>query len=397
MSDAPPQRGGGRTAPRVVVHVDTERGWRGGERQVLLLAQALARRGVRSLVAARPDEPLALRAAACGIEVIPCAPAFEGDPAAAMGLRRALRRVHADLVHAHTGHAVMLGALATWRTGMPLVVTRRVSRALRGGPVTTWKYGRAAMTIAISRAVADTLHRAGVPAQRVTVVPSGIDLTVLPAPADASTVRACGVPPGAALVVMVAALTAEKDHATALASLPAVRERVPSVHLLIVGGGPLRTELERVARTLHVAEHVTFTGHRDDAGSLLAAARVVALTSRSEGLGSTLLEAMALGVPVVATAVGGIPEVIGDSAHVGGIAEHGAPEHGAAVADVAGALVPSGDPPALADALARVLTDDALRDRLSRAGQQRAQRFSIERTADETLAVYERVLASASR
>src|SRR5581483_9635815 len=130
-----------------VLHIDTERGWRGGERQALWLARELARRGHHSVVAARPDEPLAERAARDGLTVVECAPRSELDLAAARRLRRALLERSVDLVHAHTAHAVATAALATLGTRVPFVVSRRVDFPLRRNVGTRWKYGRAAMII----------------------------------------------------------------------------------------------------------------------------------------------------------------------------------------------------------------------------------------------------------
>src|SRR4051812_47290969 len=114
-----------------ILHIDTERGWRGGERQALWLAMALQRRGHDVIVAARPNEPLATRAAASGLTVFGSAPAFESDPRAVRQLRRLIRDAAIDIVHAHTGHAAGLGALATVGTETPLVVARRVDFPLR--------------------------------------------------------------------------------------------------------------------------------------------------------------------------------------------------------------------------------------------------------------------------
>ncbi|MGK2934981.1 MAG: glycosyltransferase [Gemmatimonadaceae bacterium] len=110
----------------VVLHLDTERGWRGGERQALWLARSLADRGHVSMVAARPGEPFAQRAAQAGLTVVPCAPGFEFDPVAVLELRAVIRRRRVQIVHAHTGHAVALAALATIGTDAKTVVTRRV-------------------------------------------------------------------------------------------------------------------------------------------------------------------------------------------------------------------------------------------------------------------------------
>ena len=145
-----------------ILHIDTERGWRGGERQALWLAAELARREHVSIVAARPGEPLAQRAPAQGIELLPCAPAFEADPRGVLALRRYLRARSIEVVHAHTAHAAGLGALATLGMDVPLVVARRVDFRLRRNVGTRWKYGRAAAVIAVSRAVAEVLAQGGV-------------------------------------------------------------------------------------------------------------------------------------------------------------------------------------------------------------------------------------------
>src|SRR5438105_2027540 len=109
-----------------ILHVDTERGWRGGERQTLWLASALARRGHASIVAARSGEPLHARAVQAGLTVVDCNPLSEVDPLAAWRLRQAIRDNRVDIVHAHTAHGIALAALATLRTSVPLVVSRRV-------------------------------------------------------------------------------------------------------------------------------------------------------------------------------------------------------------------------------------------------------------------------------
>jgi len=107
-----------------VVHVNTERGWRGGERQALWLAQGLQARGHVSVVAARPGEPLIARARDAGVEVVSCAPRFEADPVAAARLRARIRATDADIVHAHTAHAAGLAALATIGLRTRLVIAR---------------------------------------------------------------------------------------------------------------------------------------------------------------------------------------------------------------------------------------------------------------------------------
>jgi glycosyltransferase involved in cell wall biosynthesis len=357
-----------------ILHLDTERGWRGGQRQVLWLAQALDSGRYRSLIAARPGEPLAIRAAAAGLSVVPSQPFGELDIAAAIHLRRVLLRERVSIVHAHTAHAVALAAMATLASDARVVVTRRVDFRLRPNLATRWKYDRADAVIAISEAVAAALVASGIPRSRITVIPSGIDLTRQIAPASPHVLAALGVPAGAPLVVQVAQLVPHKDPVTFVEAIAVARTRVPALHALIVGDGPLRAAVVAAVDRLHLADAVHVVGYRTDADNLLAAADVVTLSSREEGLGTTLLDALALGKLIAAPAAGGIAEIITPDC---------------------GRLVPIADPGALGQAVADLLVvgrDDPRRQtEIATAARRRAAEFSIGRTAERTAAVYEAV------
>jgi len=357
-----------------VLHVDTERGWRGGERQALWLAGGLAARGHRSLVAARPGEALAVRAAAAGLPIVPVSPWGGGETGllTALRLRRTIRVERVDVVHAHTAHAVTLGALAVWRTPTPLVVTRRVDFRLRANAGTRWKYARAAAIIAISAAVARALADSGVADDRVVVVPSGIDTTRVVAPIAPAVLASLGVPFGSPLVVQVAQLVGHKDPLTFVRAIAALHRAMPTAHAVMVGDGPLAGAVADAARTAGLTAVLHLAGYRADADAFIAAADVVTLSSREEGMGTVLLDAMAFGGIAVATAAGGIPEVIEDG--------------------ISGLVVPIGDGDALGAAIARVLQDGALAGRLRAGARARASAFSVEATIDRTLAVYRRVL-----
>src|SRR5205814_1164112 len=247
-----------------VLHIDTERGWRGGERQSLWLAAELARRGHVSIMAARPGEPLARRAPA-EVELLPCAPAFEGDPRTVLTLRGALRSMHIDLVHAHTAHAAGFGALATLGTDVPLVVARRVDFRLRRNVASRWKYGRAAAFIAVSRAVAEILVEDGVDRAKVVVVADGTDIHRCIEPASPETLLSLGVQQQAPLVVQVAHLVPHKDPLNFVRAVATARTRIPSLQALLVGDGPLRGEVESAVRKLGLTDTLHITGYRTDA------------------------------------------------------------------------------------------------------------------------------------
>jgi glycosyltransferase involved in cell wall biosynthesis len=359
-----------------VLHIDTERGWRGGERQVFWLAREMHRLGHQPLIAARPRELLATRASAAGIEVVASTPGGELDLRAAWRLRTAIGRSSVDVVHAHTAHAVTLGAFAVMGTRVPLVAARRVDFPLRRGPTSKWKYGRAARIIAVSEAVKRVLIASGISPRQIDVVPDGTDLTRPAMPANRNTLRQLGVPPEAPLVVQVAQLVGHKDPINFVRAMRTVIDAIPGAHALLVGEGPLRAPATEEARRLRIDGQVHFTGYRDDADSLIAAADVVSLSSREEGMGSVLLDSMVFGRPVVATRAGGIPEVVVDGQ--------------------TGLLVPTEDSRQFGEAIARLLGDPPLRQRMSVAARARAADFSVARMTERTVGVYEEVVAASA-
>jgi glycosyltransferase involved in cell wall biosynthesis len=354
------------------MHIDTERGWRGGERQALWLARELHRRGYGTVIAARAGEPLFERATSAGLTCIECAPANDLAMLAAMGLRRSLRDHAVDVVHAHTAQAVGVAALATAGTGIPLVVSRRVDFALNRNLGTKLKYASTAKFIAISHAVAGVLERGGIARERICVVPDGVDVHRRVEPASPDTLGALGIPRGAPLVVQVAQLVGHKDPLTFVRAMARVHEQVPNAAALMVGDGALGGEVEREIRALGLDAVVRLAGYRTDADSLLAAATVATLSSSEEGMGSVLLDAFVLGRPVAATRAGGIPEVVVDGE--------------------SGLLAPVRDPRALGDAVVSLLRDNALRERVTNNARRRAMEFSIEVMTDRTIEVYAEVL-----
>jgi L-malate glycosyltransferase len=358
-----------------ILHIDTERGWRGGERQALWLAVALRRRGHDVIVAARPNEPLATRAAALGLTVFGAAPAFESDPRAVRQLRRLIRDAAIDIVHAHTGHAAGLGALATVGTETPLVVARRVDFPLRRNVVTRWKYGRAAVIVAISQAVADVIRRSGIDPDKIEVVTDGTDTERIIDRASPRVLQSLGIVAQRPLVVQVAQLVPHKDPLNFVHAIASARRRVPDLQAILVGDGPLRNDVVAAVRALELEQTLNVAGYRQDADALLAAADVVVLSSKEEGMGSVLLDAMLLRKPIAATRAGGIPEIV---------------EHG-----VTGLLAPVGDASALGDHIVTLLENHAVASRLAAAARARVDDFSIERLTDRTLAIYERLLSRA--
>lgn len=365
----------------IVAHLDTGRDWRGGQAQITLLLRGLAARGVTSVLAA-PDGPLLERAVAAGVGTKAWNPRGDLDVPAMLRAAAWIRRARPDVVHLHSARAHALGVPAARIAGVRTVVaSRRVvvapgrdlwSRLKYRMPVERW--------LCVSEAVCRVMLEAGVPEKSLRVVPSGIDGEALRAAAAAARdqrrdVRAeCGIPAGAVLLTTVASLSAEKNHAMLLRIGARLRDTHPHVHQLWVGDGALRSELERERDRLGLTRTVHMLGRRDDVAAWVSPAKALLVASRHEGFCGAAVEAQALGVPVIATAVGGLPEVVLDG--------------------VTGVLVQDDDDVAMAAALASLLADPSRHAALAARAREHAEQFSFESMAERTLSAYREAAAA---
>ena len=365
-----------------VLHLNTERTWRGGEQQNLWLAAGLRDLGEESEVVAQPGSPLAERARALGLPVHEVAMRGEWDFGAVGELRRLFEERRPDLVHMHTSHAHTLGCLAARRprsrTGRPLLaVSRRVDFSIyRNFLRTSWLKYRflGDRYIAISRAVRDVLVKDGIPGDRIEVVWSGVDAHRMERAARKDLRGELGLPPGTPLVGDVAAFGWHKAQEVLVEAWPLLLAEVPGAHLVLIGDGECRPAVEALARRLGPSgSSVHFLGFRDDVPEVMGSLDLFVMPSILEGLCTSALDAQAAGVPVVASAGGGLVEAVADGR--------------------TGLLVPPRAPPALAAALARILRDRDLRERFSAAGRVHVrERFSVKAMVEGSRSVYGRML-----
>lgn len=357
-----------------IVHVNSHLLWRGGEQQVLYLTQCLHRRGHSSVVLCPPHSALYQRAQEAGVPAMALRMRHELDLVAAWQLGRYMRQQRVDILHLHTPHAHTIGLLA-WKLAptVRLVVSRRAAFAPIRNWLSRWKYTYPDVQyLAVSEAVRQVLLASGVPAQRVQTVHSGIDLRRFEAVPAAPRL----FPEGRRIIGTVGHLTESKGHHSLLEAMALLVRDASHVGVVIAGDGALRTALESRAEALGIGAYVRFTGFRRDILALMQSFDIFVLPSYLEGLGTSILDAMALCKPVVATRVGGIPEAVQDG--------------------ITGLLVPPRDPQALAGALGYLLRYPEQRNAMGIAGRRRVeQQFTAERMAGATLQAYERVLAHA--
>ena len=362
------------------LHVDTARTWRGGQNQVLLTVNGLRSIGERAALVAHPDGELRQRAAE-GLELVPLAPKTEMDLSAAWKFSRLLKRLVPDVIHAHDPHgvamaslALSLGAASAAKGGkLPvLVASRRVDFHLKGNSFSRWKYRQVDCFIAASEAIRQMLVADGVAADRTVTVHEGIDVEHVQAAPAVNVHEAFFLPHGAPVVGNVAALVPHKGQRYLIEAAHLVVQQVPDARFVILGEGELREHLEKQVHEHHLEKHVLLPGFRTDVLGCLKGFDLFVMSSVTEGLGTSLLDAMAAARPIVATTAGGIPEIVEDG--------------------VNGLLVPPRDAKALADAIVRALKDQTLRRQMGEAGFARVnERFTVERMVAETASVYARV------
>ena len=341
----------------IIAHVNTVAGYRGGERQTELLVRGLATVGVRQVLVARRDGVLAERLGDVDVEVR----RVRGGP---LSVSLALR--DAGLVHVHEGRSVYGAYLRSCWSGTPYIITRRVDNPIGEHGLAHRVYRRAACVAAVAPKVAELL-RAYDPEVRVCVVhdaSSGLSV-------DAARVAAVKAPLIGKLVVgHVGALdNAQKGQEHIIAAARELETVSPDVHFMLVGGGADEDMLKAAATGLG---NVSFVGHVDNVGDYLAALDIFVFPSNREGMGSILLDAMEQGLPVVASRVGGVPDIVhhGDN----------------------GLLIDPARPDQLRDAICALKESPALRRSLGERGRELAKGFTAEVMWRKYLAIYESLL-----
>jgi glycosyltransferase involved in cell wall biosynthesis len=353
-----------------ILHINLSSAWRGGEHQTLLLARGLQHYPCAQFLGAVPQGALWRRAREISLATLPLATRTGLSIPAAITVRRHVRRNRTAIVHAHTSHAHTLAVLAL--SGMPdvrLVVTRRIQQGIGAGPFSRLKYRRADHYVAISAAIAELLLRDGIPEERISRIYSGIELETAKVSRTVSVKGDHALPDNTVVIGTVAALTKEKDIETLVHAARRVVDRHPQAYFAVVGSGPLEHSLRELARTLRVDDHLFFLGFRDDVVPFLNGFDVFALPSRSEGLGTSVLDAMRAGLPIVASRTGGIPEMV---------------DH-----ETNGLLFTPGDANELADSLGRLITDRNARKHFGSRSRTAVRKFDIRATVRDTFELYQ--------
>jgi glycosyltransferase involved in cell wall biosynthesis len=340
-----------------IAHVNVARGYRGGERQTELLVRALTQHDVQQVLVAREGSPLAQRLADIKLEV-------RTGPANPLAVFARTRGV--DIVHSHEGRGVYAAWLRSIVSGTPYIVTRRVNNPLGTGILTRSAYLRASTVACVAADIAGIVERYN--ARIRTCVVHSSSSGFIADPATTRSIR--DAHPGKWLIGNVAALdNAQKGQEYIIEVARQVVTSHPDLHFMLVGGGDDEAMLRERVGDL---PNVTFYGFVDNVGDYLAAFDLFILPSNKEGIGGILLDAMDQSLPVIASRVGGLPEIVRDGDN--------------------GLLIEPRSPEQLQVAILRAYENPELCARLGQSGRAFASKFTAAAMAEQYLQLYARAM-----
>ncbi|MEL6863923.1 MAG: glycosyltransferase family 4 protein [Bacteroidota bacterium] len=360
-----------------ILHLSSARTWRGGEQQIAYLYEELAQEGHQQYLFCLRGSAVAQY---CSKHQIPHHTYRKGlsiNPYVAYQIQAFCRREKIQLIHAHDSHSHSFACIAAslWGLDLPIVLSRRIYKAIRAAVFSQWKYNHPQIKaiICVSHAIRQIIQKRIQQPQQLFVVYDGIDLKRFGHQASGRLQKALNLKEDWPIIANVAAIAPPKDYFTFVDTAYEFLQRGRFAYFLLIGGdGGEQAAVEQYILEKGLGSHILLTGFREDIPEILPEIDLFLFTSKSEGLGSTLLDVMAAARPIVATDTGGIPELV--------------------KAEYNGLLAPVGDAPKLAAQLVRLLDDEALARRLSHNALEFVSAFDKSKMAQQTQAIYQKVL-----
>ncbi|MFW6457348.1 MAG: glycosyltransferase [Planctomycetota bacterium] len=357
------------------LHINTARTWRGGEQQMLYLLRGLQNRGYPAAAVIQKGAPAVDRARAAGVRVWELPMRCEMDFPAAFQIALLARHSDCNILHAHTAHAHSLASIAKniFKAGTRLVAHRRIEfypgRGILGLGWLKYHYGVDAY-ITVSERLRQILLDAGLPPDQIFTVRSVTDTQRFKnTPPNPELRNELGIPEDAFVVGNVGYLVPHKDHANLLDAAAIVSAQIPDAWFVIVGSGPLRSDIRAKAREIGLSDRIILTGFRDDIPELIKMFDLFALSSSEEGICSTLFEVMACETPIVCTNAAGVAEAVLD--HKTGL------------------VVPRKAPRALAEGILQLIRHPEQARKYARAAHERVLNdFTVAQLTERTVEVY---------
>lgn len=359
-----------------VLHIDSEKGWRGGQQQAAYLLERMCSRGLFTAMVSKPGSVMESYCREKRLPFYPVAMHGEMDFTAGFRIAGLCRKHGFNILHLHSAHALATGLWARlFFRDLRLIAVRRVDFPIKKNRFSRFKYTTPLLgrIVCISHGIRDVLLKDGIPDEKLVTIHSGVDIDKFNDVTVPENFRAnLGIPEEHRVVGTVAALSGHKDYPNLLHAAKRVVENRPDVTFCAVGDGPDEAAVHALADELGLIDRFVFTGFRKDVGCFLKLFDVFVLASYLEGLGTSILDAQAQGLPVVACRTGGIPEAVSDGEN--------------------GCLVPPRDSQALAAAITDLLDHPEKRRAMGERARETVKGFSIERTVEKNIQLYRQLI-----
>lgn len=360
-----------------ILHISTPTSWRGGEQQLAYLAEELFKKDIDQHILCAKDGEMAKR---CKSQNWPCTEVkerFSVNPLFAKAVKHVCRKEKIDIIHVHDSHAHTFAVMAASFFGndCPIIVSRRVDFSVSKSPLSKWKYNHPMVRAILC--VSDMIKEITAPSIRdkslLKTVYSGVDKSRYEKrKVSHPLIEKLGLNPDKPIIGNVAALADHKDYPTFIETAKEIISRSIDAQFVIVGDGPLKSEVEELVNNSGIADHIFMTGFQKDVLEIISDFDIFLITSKTEGLGTSILDAFGCEIPVVATEAGGIPEIVQN--------------------EKTGLTAPVKSPEKLADQIERYLKDESLKKEMIEGATKLLENFTKEATAQKTLEVYRSLL-----
>lgn len=363
-----------------VLHMSSEDGWRGGEQQIAYLLEDLIFRKIENVLAVKSGSRLAHFCCEKKIPYYTVKFSNSLDFLSALQINKICSKEKIDIIHLHTSKAQGVGVLgAFFGNKVPMVLSRRVAFMPGGNFISKWKYNHSQIKkiLCVSQKIMTIMQGYVHDASKCITVYDGIDLNRFKniIPDKRFLLNEFKIDTEKVIIANIGALDKSKDHFTFVDTIEKLVKSGHNILGLIIGDGPLALALKNYVHTKGMDSYVRFAGYRRDVGRILTSVDIFLMTSKEEGLGTSLLDAFLARIPVVATSAGGIPEIV---RHM-----------------ETGLLAPIKDSAKLSENVVRLLKDKPMKERLVKQAYDFVRHFSKEETSVKTLNVYQEVLSKA--
>jgi len=357
-----------------ILHTEWSEGWGGQEMRILSELKIHQRMGHRLYLLCPPGTRLGREAAALGIRVFSRKIRQPWDLWSIRKIKHLVRELGVEVLHTHSSVDSWAGGLAgRWAKVPVLVRTRHISVRVRRPWLNRIYYLPDAIITTGEHIRRELLQTHKILAERIVSIPTGADVGRFhPGPPDLELKKRMGLPIDSPVITLVAVLRAQKRHELVIAAAAEVIQVFPQARFIFVGEGPGRNRVEQEMKNAQLESHILMTGYREDIPAILSFTDLGIISSVAEGIPQFLFQIMAMGKPVIATEVGGIPEIV--------------------TSGVTGVLIPPEDPAALAKALVQVLGDPGSARRLGEEGRRLVEKeYTVEKMAEKVYRVYQQV------